>query len=61
MVMNQSQKMFVVEYTLMNDEKSKAHFTNRADAMSWVKDANKFGLLYSFIIDECDVKMKEFI
>jgi hypothetical protein len=61
MVMNQSQIMFVAEYTLLNDEKSIAYFDSQSKALEWVKDANKFGLLDTFIIDQRSVKMEEFI
>jgi hypothetical protein len=53
--------MFVAEYTLLNDEKSIAYFDSQSSALEWVKDANKFGLLDTFIIDQRSVKMEEFI
>ena len=59
--MNQSQIMFVAEYTLLNDKKSIAYFDSQSKALEWVKDANEFGLLDTFIIDQRSVKMEEFI
>jgi|TARA_B100000768_G_C10917915_1_gene224421 hypothetical protein len=55
------QKMFVAKYMLFNGVSKEAYFTSNREAMKWVTEANSSNLLESFIIDNRDVGMEEFL
>ena len=54
-------RMFVATATLKNEVTATAYFYDHDDAVLWVKAKNSDGLLDTYVIDNREIKINEFL